>query len=62
MILKWVVRSQSMLLFGTGLVFPFYILFLSEVGASFSEFGLAYGLFTISAALVHRLITSFFYR
>ncbi|SES63641.1 Major Facilitator Superfamily protein [Oceanobacillus limi] len=56
MMLKWVVRSQSVLLFGTGLVFPFYIVFLSESGASFSEFGLAYGLFTVSAALVHHWV------
>ncbi|WP_139364881.1 MFS transporter [Sutcliffiella halmapala] len=57
--LKWVIISQSVVLFGTGLVFPFYILFLREVGGNFSEFGLAYGLFTISAALVHRWIGSY---
>ncbi|WP_096187249.1 MFS transporter [Evansella halocellulosilytica] len=57
--LKWVVISQSWVLFGTGLVFPFYIVFLREVGGDFSEFGLAYGLFTLSAALVHRWIGKF---
>ena len=54
--LKWVIISQSWILFGSGLVFPFYIVFLRETGANFSEFGLAYGLFTLSAALVHRWI------
>ncbi|WP_228547470.1 MFS transporter [Filobacillus milosensis] len=54
--LKWIVISQSLLLFGTGLVFPFYIIFLSEVGGNFSEFGIAYGIFTISSALVHHWV------
>ncbi|MEI7024883.1 MFS transporter [Paenibacillus sp. y28] len=47
--------SQSVLLFGTGLVFPFYLIFLRESGSSFTQFGLAYGLFTMSAALLHPL-------
>ncbi|MDX5474348.1 MAG: MFS transporter [Bacillaceae bacterium] len=54
--LKWIMISQSVVLFGTGIVFPFYILFLKEVGANFSEFGIAYGLFTLSAAFVHKWI------
>jgi MFS family permease len=54
--LKWVIISQSWVLFGSGLVFPFYIIFIREVGGSFSEFGLAYGLFTLSAAFVHRWV------
>ncbi|WP_245917785.1 MFS transporter [Alteribacillus bidgolensis] len=37
-------------------IIPFYVIFLREVGADFSEFGLAYGLFTLSSALVHRWI------
>lgn len=48
--------SQSITLFGTGLVFPFYILFIKDVGASFTEFGIAYALFSISSAFVHKLI------
>lgn len=56
--LKWMVISQSWVLFATGLVFPFYVIFLREAGGSFSEFGLAYGLFTLSSALVHRWIGS----
>ncbi|WP_096154348.1 MULTISPECIES: MFS transporter [Bacillus] len=54
--LKWIMISQSVVLFGTGIVFPFYILFLKEIGANFSEFGIAYGLFTLSAAFVHKWI------
>ncbi|KMJ59482.1 MFS transporter [Bacillus sp. LL01] len=54
--LKWIIVSQSVVLFGTGLVFPFYIIFLREAGGNFTDFGIAYGLFTLSAALVHRWI------
>jgi MFS family permease len=36
--------------------FPFYLLFIQNLGNSFSSFGFAYGLFTLSAALSHRLI------
>jgi len=54
--LKWVVISQSWVLFGSGLVFPFYLIFIREVGAGFSEFGLAYGLFMLSSALVHHWV------
>lgn len=53
---KWIITSQSWVLFGSGLVFPFYIIFIREVGAGFSEFGLAYGLFTLSSAFVHQWV------
>ena len=56
--LKWVVISQSWVLFGSGLVFPFYIIFIREVGGGFSQFGLAYGMFMLSSALVHRWVGS----
>ncbi len=54
--IKWLTISQSIAILGAGLVFPFYILFIKEVGANFTEFGIAYGIFTISSALVHKLI------
>ncbi len=44
--------SQSAALFGSGLVFPFYLIFIKEIGAGFTEYGLAYGLFTISSSLL----------
>ncbi|WP_034680170.1 MFS transporter [Caldalkalibacillus mannanilyticus] len=56
--LKWVIISQSVAILGAGLVFPFYILFIKEVGSTFSQFGISYGLFTISSALVHQWIGS----
>lgn len=51
--MKWIILSQSIALFGGGLVFPFYLIFIKEIGAGFAEFGIAYGLFTISSALLH---------
>jgi len=54
--LKWLLISQSIALFGSGIVFPFYVIFVKEVGANFTEFGIAYALFALSSALVHKLI------
>ena len=53
---KWLTISQSVAILGSSLVFPFYILFIKEIGANFTEFGISYGLFTISAAFVHKII------
>jgi MFS family permease len=50
---KWLLVSQSILLFGSGIVFPFYVIFIKEVGASFTQFGIAYALFSLSAAFTH---------
>lgn len=54
--LKWIIISQSWVLFGSGLVFPFYIIFIREVGGNFSQFGLAYGMFLLSSAFVHHWV------
>jgi len=54
--IKWLTISQSIAILGAGLVFPFYILFIKEIGSNFTEFGIAYGIFTISSALFHKLI------
>jgi MFS family permease len=51
---KWLIISQSIALFGSGIVFPFYIIFIKQIGANFTEFGLAYGLFSLSSAFVHK--------
>lgn len=42
--MKWFVYSQSLLFFASSLIFPFYILFIKNVGSSYSQFGLAYTL------------------
>lgn len=57
--LKWLTVSQSIVLFGTGMIFPFYIIFIKEIGANFTEFGIAYALFALSSALIHKIIGSY---
>ncbi|MGE6630955.1 MFS transporter [Bacillus sp. NPDC077027] len=54
--LNWFVYSQSMLFFASSLIFPFYILFIKNVGSNYSEFGLAYGLFGLSGAFIHIIL------
>ncbi|WP_246942460.1 MFS transporter [Bacillus pinisoli] len=54
--LRLLVYSQSVTFFASSLIFPFYILFLKNVGSSFSAFGLSYGLFGLSSALIYLLL------
>ncbi|HWO97019.1 MAG TPA: MFS transporter [Bacillus sp. (in: firmicutes)] len=54
--LRWLLYSQSSAILGSSLVFPFYLLFIKDIGASYSQFGLSYGLFTLSSAFVHLLV------
>lgn len=51
--LKWLIITQSSVFFASSLIFPFYILFINNIGSNYSQFGLSYGLFALSAALVH---------
>ena len=51
--MRWVVISQSIAILGSSLVFPFYLIFIKEVGGGFLQYGISYGLFTVSSALVH---------
>ncbi len=39
--------------FAGDLIFPFYILFIKNIGSSYTQFGLSYGLFGLSGALIH---------
>lgn len=48
--------SQSILVTASSVVFPFYLLLIKNVGVSYSQFGWAYGLFTLTAALAYPLI------
>ncbi|NEY71478.1 MFS transporter [Bacillus mesophilus] len=54
--LRLLVFSQSMTFFASSLIFPFYILFLKNVGSSFSAFGLSYGIFGLSSAFIYLLL------
>ena len=38
------------------MIFPFYILLIKNVGTSYSQFGWAYGIFSLTAALSYPLI------
>ncbi|RLQ95574.1 MFS transporter [Falsibacillus albus] len=53
--MRWFIVSQSLSLMASSVAFPFYLLFIKNIGSNFSSFGIAYGLFTLSSALVHRL-------
>ncbi|GAE35474.1 MFS transporter [Halalkalibacter akibai] len=55
--IRLLVFSQSTVFFASSLIFPFYILFIKNIGVSFTQFGFAYGLFGLSSALVHPLIS-----
>ncbi|MFK4998304.1 hypothetical protein ACI2OX_16240 [Bacillus sp. N9] len=54
--MRWVVISQSIAMLGSSLVFPFYLIFIKEIGGGFLQYGISYGLFTMSAAFVHIFI------
>lgn len=53
--MRWLLISQNLVLFGSSMVFPYYIIFIKDVGANFTQFGFSYALFAISSALVHNL-------
>ncbi|WP_336779709.1 MFS transporter [Paenibacillus illinoisensis] len=48
--MKWLVRSQSVITLASGMIYPYYLLFLKNLGNSFSKYGLAFAVFTISSA------------
>lgn len=49
-LLRWLMLSQSLMTFGAGVVFPFYLIFIKEIGGDFSQYGIAYGLYTLCSA------------
>ncbi|MFS0646701.1 MFS transporter [Siminovitchia sp. 179-K 8D1 HS] len=54
--MRWIVFSQSVAVLGSSLVFPFYLIFIKEVGGGFFQYGISYGLFTMSSAFVHLIV------
>jgi len=48
--LKWLVRSQSIVTLAGGMIYPYYLLFLKNLGNSYSAYGLAFAIFIISSA------------
>lgn len=49
--IKWLIRSQSVVTLAAGMIYPYYLLFLKNLGNSYSKYGLAFAVFTISSAL-----------
>lgn len=52
--LKWVMLSQSAMTFGAGIVFPFYLIYIKDIGGDFTQYGIAYGLYTLCSAYLNR--------
>jgi MFS family permease len=48
----WLIRSQSIVTLAAGMIYPYYLLFLKNLGNSYSKYGLAFAVFTISSAAV----------
>ena len=48
--MKWLIRSQSVVTLAAGMIYPYYLLFLKNLGNSYSKYGLAFAVFTISSA------------
>ncbi|ULL18022.1 MFS transporter [Paenibacillus sp. H1-7] len=47
---RWLIRSQSLVTLAAGMIYPYYLLFLKNLGNSYSKYGLAFAIFTISSA------------
>lgn len=50
---------QGVIGMSASMIFPFYVLLLKNVGNSYSQFGWAYGLFALTAALSYSVIGKF---
>jgi MFS family permease len=49
--IKRLIRSQSIVTLAAGMIYPYYLLFLKNLGNSYSKYGLAFAVFTISSAM-----------
>ncbi|WP_134703327.1 MFS transporter [Ammoniphilus sp. YIM 78166] len=52
----WLIRSQSIFTLSAGMIYPYYLLFLKNLGNSYSKYGLAFAVFTISSAIMSQWI------
>ncbi|MGU3471765.1 MFS transporter [Paenibacillus sp. D51F] len=51
--MRYVMLSQNVMTLGSGIVFPFYLISIKEIGGDFTQYGIAYGLFTICSAYLN---------
>ncbi|MFC4618159.1 MFS transporter [Camelliibacillus cellulosilyticus] len=56
MTIRRFVVAQSLLMTAGSVVFPFYLLLIKNIGDSYAQFGWAYGLFTLTAAMIYPVI------
>ncbi|MBB2478919.1 MFS transporter [Bacillus sp. APMAM] len=56
---KRFIYYQSIIVMASSMIFPFYVLLLKNVGDSYTQFGWAYGLFALTAALAYPTIGKF---
>jgi len=54
---RWLIRSQSLFTLAAGMIYPFYLLFLKNLGNSYAKYGLAFAVFTMSSAAVSQLLS-----
>ncbi|MCD1259509.1 MFS transporter [Paenibacillus athensensis] len=57
--LRWLIRSQSIATLAAGMIYPYYLLFLKNLGNSYSKYGLAFAVFTISSAAAAHWLAPF---
>lgn len=50
---------QGVVGMAASMIFPFYVLLLKNVGSTYSQFGWAYGLFALTAAISYSMIGKF---
>jgi MFS family permease len=56
--IKWLIRSQSIVTLAAGMIYPYYLLFLKNLGNSYSKYGLAFAVYTLSSAVVSQWLAS----
>lgn len=57
--IRTLIRTQSIVTFAGGFIYPYYLLFLKNLGNSYSKYGLAFAVFTISSAAVSQLLSRY---
>ena len=57
--IKMLIRTQSLMTLAGGMIYPYYLLFLKNLGNSFSKYGLAFAVFTLSSAAASQLFARY---
>ncbi|GAB2696230.1 MFS transporter [Paenibacillus thermoaerophilus] len=56
MSVHWLIRSQSLFTMAAGMIYPYYLLFLKNLGNSYAKYGLAFAVFTICSAMASQVL------